>query len=511
MTSNVHASAGVISELTDEQRLAAASLQTNLFIEAGPGTGKTTVSAQRFGVQRFISSRPYDARAVVAVSFTRAATYNLRQRVQRLWGPTALTWPHRIVTLDTIMCDLLHDLMQQKLVIWPNALKLWPDGNIELDVRDSWASSISTVWSRAYYKLELHEGKIKLSEEFTSEQAAHFPKKDVECLIEQGICTHQDIRDILTLALKEPTSATRVQKRLGDTMRALIVDEVFDANGLDIAIIGAAIAAGVSVTLVGDPWQALYVFRGARPEAIPRLLERAEVATLRLTKSFRWCSKEQHNLANRLRAGKGIILPNEESDIDVALALRWAELWSLGGKVLPLAFQSFKGSYGEAAVTLILNHLTRSTLNLDASYLNDALTALNIQDREIPRMLEPELQDVVETLRPGGKEAAKAAYMQLREVISKVSTRELPRRPHYTHTDKLVQLRERIVYPGDIIPGLTTHQAKGHEWQIVGVRLKPDEREVLAAGLNSSEELHRKIYVACTRARERTIELGSSI
>lgn len=106
------ANAGVVDDLTDEQRLAAASLRTNLFIEAGPGTGKTTVSAQRFGVQRFAAAHRHDTRAVVAVSFTRAATYNLRRRVQRLWGPGALTWPHRIVTLDTIMCDLLHDLMR---------------------------------------------------------------------------------------------------------------------------------------------------------------------------------------------------------------------------------------------------------------------------------------------------------------------------------------------------------------------------------------------------------------
>lgn len=147
------ANAGVVDDLTDEQRLAAASPRTNLFIEAGPGTGKTTVSAQRFGVQRFAAAHRHDTRAVVAVSFTRAATYTLRRRVQRLWGPGALTWPHRIVTLDTIMCDLLHDLMRQQLVIWPNTPMLWPDGNIKLDVRDSWASISGSFWIKADYEV----------------------------------------------------------------------------------------------------------------------------------------------------------------------------------------------------------------------------------------------------------------------------------------------------------------------------------------------------------------------
>jgi len=500
------ANAGVVDDLTDEQRLAAASPRTNLFIEAGPGTGKTTVSAQRFGVQRFAAAHRHDTRAVVAVSFTRAATYNLRRRVQRLWGPGALTWPHRIVTLDTIMCDLLHDLMRQQLVIWPNTPMLWPDGNIKLDVRDSWNSTSGTVWTTAFYELYLSGRQVELRQAFASSKAARFPKATVAPLIEQGVCTHQDVRDILMRALQDPTSAARVRQRIGDTMRSLIVDEVFDANDLDIAIIEAAIAAGVNVTLVGDPWQALYLFRGARPQAIPKLLERAGVRTLRLTKSFRWRSEEQNDLATRLRAGQGIILPTDQSDIDVVLALWWAELWNLGGEVLPLAFHSFKGGYEEAAATLLLNHVTRNVFDLDATYLNDALTALNVQDRDAPRKLEPALQNVLEILSPGGKDAVNAAYLQLVEVIGSVSTREL-RAPHSAHTKRLAQLQERLKFPGRPVPGLTTHQAKGSEWQVVGLCLRRDEQAALAAGLDSAQDLHRKIYVACTRARERTVEL----
>src|SRR5699024_6497345 len=75
--------AGTLSALTVEQRHAAATGEKNIFIEAGPGSGKTTVSAQRFGVLRFAAQYRYDSRAVVAVSFTRAATSNLRRRVQR--------------------------------------------------------------------------------------------------------------------------------------------------------------------------------------------------------------------------------------------------------------------------------------------------------------------------------------------------------------------------------------------------------------------------------------------
>lgn len=48
---------------------------------------------------------------------------------------------------------------------------------------------------------------------------------------------------------------------------------------------------------------------------------------------------------------------------------------------------------------------TRSIFNLDATYLNDALTALAIQDRDVPRLLELALQEVTEILRVPGRSA----------------------------------------------------------------------------------------------------------
>ena len=491
----VLAHAGAIDTLTDEQRLAAATSRRNIFIEAGPGTGKTTVSAQRFGVNRFAAEHRHDSRAVVAVSFTRAATYNLRRRVQRLWGPGASIWPNRIVTLDTIMCDLLHDLLRVRLVVWPDTAALWPDGNIVLDVRDSWASCGGTVSTRSVYTLGLARRHVQLRADFAPNWANRVQAVAVVPLMRQGICTHQDVRDILALALRDPESAARVRQRLGDTIRALIVDEVFDANDLDIAIIESAIAAGLAVTLVGDPWQALYLFRGARPQVVPEMLKRTGVPTLPLTQSFRWRDDEQRELATKLRRGDGVILPTDPEDLDVVLALWWKELWDIGGGVLPLAFHAFKGGYEEAAATLLLNHVTRNIFDLDATYLNDALTALNVQDRDAPRRLEPALQKVVEILQPGGKEAVKAAYLELVKVTGTVSAREL-RNTRAAHTGRLALLQERLAFPGRPVPGLTTHQAKGGEWDFVGVRLRDTERAALGAGLSSAEDMHRKIYVA---------------
>jgi len=78
---------------------------------------------------------------------------------------------------------------------------------------------------------------------------------------------------------------------------------------------------------------------------------------------------------------------------------------------------------------------------------------------------------VAETLRTPGKFALNAAYSRLVEVVKSVSLRELqPARG--AHTRRLAQIQE-LAHGGRAVPGLTTHQAKGGEWDVVGV---PDGR-----------------------------------
>jgi DNA helicase-2/ATP-dependent DNA helicase PcrA len=48
---------------------------------------------------------------------------------------------------------------------------------------------------------------------------------------------------------------------------------------------------------------------------------------------------------------------------------------------------------------------------------------------------------------------------------------------------------------------MTIHQAKGREWDRVGVRLTDGEISRLAAGLDRNVEPDRALYVALTRAR----------
>jgi DNA helicase II / ATP-dependent DNA helicase PcrA len=74
------------------------------------------------------------------------------------------------------------------------------------------------------------------------------------------------------MAIHGSRSAARTLPDLRATTGVLIVDEVFDANSLDVDLIVLAGQTDIHTTLIGDPWQALYEFRGAQPERVPQLI-----------------------------------------------------------------------------------------------------------------------------------------------------------------------------------------------------------------------------------------------
>lgn len=495
-----HRRSRLARELTSSQAIAAAhgTSASNIYIEAGPGSGKTMVSAARFGVLRFRAS---EDRGVLALSFTRAATAELSRRVRMLWGPTCLRWPNRIETLDRLLLDLLHDLLQGGLIVWPG-------GAIGLQVFDSWAALGQQAWTSVGYELVADGNTVRAQERFEGTSRQRVPGSVVVPLLHTGACTHDDVRAVMALALDRPDCQERIRTRLAESFRSVIVDEVFDANELDLRMVELMLQSGIGTTLVGDPWQALYVFRGATPDAVRELMSRHAISRTDLTESFRWKTEAQRNLATDLRAGSPVAIEIAQSEeaVDVALSSTWKPLWNLGDEVLPLAFGSFKGGYEEAGATLLLHYFAMRTVNEPATYLRDALRALAIIEVNLPS-IDRQLESTLNRLREPTPAATREAYSMLCAAVHSLSPRRL-RAAHHAHTNRLKLLGERIRGTALLIPGLTIHQAKGREWDRVGVKLDGSERDRLRSGLSVTGETDRRLYVALTRARYRTVELN---
>lgn len=487
--------------LTDEQTTASTSRERRLFIEANPGSGKTTVAAERYGIIRFAGSGR-SAKAVTAVSFTRSATGELTRRVRGRWGTKALAWPHGVMTIDSLVCEVVHHLLQQGCIHWPG-------DHVSLEVLDDWRGHSGYRWLtagnnyRRVATLDPAARVVSIGRRVIEPRFGFGNKQTFHDQLARGRGTHEDVRDVLLGALRRDDLKDVVAEYLASAVEHFVVDEVFDANRLDLGLVALCCDAGIPVTIVGDPWQALYGFRGAKPELVPSVIGGWGFSSLPLSQSFRFQSTGMKALAEGLRASQPVAVATG-GDHDVALASTWDALWAGPDHVLPLSFGRTTNQ-NDAAVIVLLDHLVRSHFSEHAIFLPEALILLGL-DAEAYREDGPVvLGGVVEILATGARDAPETALSLLRTGVKVLGA---PRRPRASsgdseqrQIDRLAALGSRLSSSERLVPGMTIHQAKGREWDHVGIRLSASEAARLSAGLDRNVEADRALYVALTRAR----------
>jgi DNA helicase-2/ATP-dependent DNA helicase PcrA len=381
----------------------------------------------------------------------------------------------------------------------------WPGGHTTLQVLDDWRGRQGFRWLppgsyRRICSLDANRRVISAGVLIQDARFGFGNRATFEQQLANGLCTHEDIRAVLSAVLRVADLKNVVGGYIAAAVHHLIVDEVFDANRLDLSIVALACNSNVNVTLVGDPWQALYGFRGANPELVPTLIRDGHFQTLPLTQSFRFRTPDMRTLAASLRARAPIVL-NLGGPHDVVLASNWDALWNGPDHVLPLSFGRISNKTDAAAIVL-LDHLVHARFGQRTIFLPEALLLLDL-DPEAYRLQGPAvLGNVVEVLvRPDA--GPPAALRALRQAVIQLGGARRPRAggadAEQRQIDRLDALARRARAPR-VVPGMTIHQAKGREWNHVGVRLSAGEIGVLAGGLDPAVESHRALYVALTRA-----------
>jgi len=495
-------------KLTDAQVLAAAAQDRLVNVVSAPGSGKTTVAAERFGYQRYLTG---DLRGVMGLTFNRAAAAELRRRIHARWGANCVRTAHRVVTFDHLHVDLLTRLLSEAKLAWPN-------GRTVLDVRNDYrgVKGFRVLPVGSYLRiasLDSNRSIISNSRRLTKPETGIGGVDDHRAVLGAGIVSHDDVRSILRAAMQIDELQQSAADWLSVNYRALVIDEVYDADDLDLCVAYLAAEAGLSVTLIGDPWQALYKWRGARPELVEKLLNGTsdQFVAYEQPESFRFHGDQMPQLAADLRAGEGVTLPSITStDIDVALARNWTQLWLVGDNILPLAFRTVNNAT-DAALTLLLDVVTRSRLGMEAHGREGAVTKLGLDREQLQAHQDEVFGALVADLRDG-KDSFEVLEA-LRELIKSFGVRKPSRlsdEKEAIAAAQLGRLAARLNRPA-VVPGLTVFQAKGREWNRVGVVLSRAQAATLAAGLHGLDEEHCIIYVAITRAKRVCGQLSDSI
>ncbi|MFE7802897.1 UvrD-helicase domain-containing protein [Nocardia sp. NPDC057440] len=483
--------------LENPQVLAAAADDPLVNILSAPGSGKTTVAAERFGYLHH--KDPGGRRGVIGLSFNRTAVGELRSRIAARWGRPALVFPNLVTTFDDFHVRTMKHLLRLGLLKWPN-------GHHEVDVIDDYSSKSGYQWIAVKGWLRIASCKLDgtvWSDSVRAKRSTYgFGRAgDHRTVLEAGCISHDDVRHILNTVLGLNGAQDAIDDWMVKNYRHIIVDEIYDADELDLHVASRAATLGIGVTVVGDPWQALYDWRGATPAKVKsNLQDKHEFTNFHQPKSFRFKSEQMRELTDRLRHGKPVdLLPIASDAVDIALARRWAELWKVGDNILPLAFRSGFTSEIDAVLCLLLDIATGSGIGLPAFGRQNAVIRLGMTDEVLEDfrdvILRPALEELV------GDVPADAVLERLRLRMEGAGRRR-PRRAadESVRHGELDLLRARLKRR-DLIPGLTVHQAKGREWDRVGVALNSEQERMLNEGLRELEPEHCVLYVALTRAK----------
>lgn len=494
-------------KLTNAQVLAAAADDRLVNVISAPGSGKTTIAAERYGYQRYHAG---DLRGVLGLTFNRAAAAELRRRIEVRWGANCIRPAHRVVTFDRLHVDLLTHLLNEGKVMWPN-------GATTLDVRDDYrgVKGFRFLQVGSYLRfagLSNARSVVSKSRKVTKPEAGIGSVVDHRAVLDSGSVSHEDVRSILRAAMQIDELQQVVADWLSANYRAVIIDEVYDGDDLDLYVAYLAAEAGLSVTLIGDPWQALYKWRGAKPEVVERLLDGTSdrFVAYEQPESFRFLGEQMPQLAASLRAGAGAALPRTvSSEVDVALARNWTQLWSAGDNVLPLAFRTVNNAT-DAAMNLLLDVVTRARLGTASYGREGAITKLGLDREHFRAKQDNVFAPLVESLLASKDEAE--VLEDLREAVKSLGVRKPSRLSDENEATVRLQLSRLAarLKEAAVIPGLTVFQAKGREWERVGVVLSRTQLAALAAGLRALEEEDCIIYVAITRAKRFCGQLSGS-
>ncbi|MEM7093704.1 MAG: UvrD-helicase domain-containing protein [Actinomycetota bacterium] len=481
--------------LSDDQRSALLNTSRLSFVESAPGSGKTTVAVERFGVLHHARSDRSEPRGILSVSFARSATAELRIRAAARWGTRSLHLPNRVTTMDGLHRCVVEFLLLTDLITWPGDVK-------RPQVIDSWARQRGATRirpsGRQNQRWELGMNGTTLAADYRQVDSPCWgmPYKNkadwVQNLVD-GVCTHDEIRQIVGVALGNRDLRAQIDAYLSRTYHHLIVDEAFDLNGLDALLVRRCIDSGMAVTLVGDPWQALYEWRGARPDMVHKLLKDYPFDRFPVPDSFRFKTDETIELARSLRAGDPVTIPSAADEPDVVLAAEWDHIPASGPDAIPVSFGQLD-CQADASIALLLDVVTQARLGVaalgqveaarclrrDSDTIDLGVALKQLRDPSIP------LEDVMESLRAATKVDGKRK--------PSLPAKRLPSR-----LARLQLLRDWLLNEREYVPGFTFHQAKGKEWPTVHLALDSGSRAALTQGLDKNNEDHRKIYVGATR------------
>jgi len=229
--------------LNADQQAAATSPDPHLLVIAGPGTGKTHTLMARI-TSLIAAGTPPDA--ILAVTFTRRAAQELRDRLARTLGEGPAP---RADTLHALALSVWTEAGGQEPVLLSEeaARRLFAAVNPDLT-----GARLRTAWR----ELALARETLTPAPDTDDDGPARWAQRFARQKTDWNLLDFTDLLEFWLEKLREESFVPPWQH--------VLVDEIQDFTPLQLALVKALIARdGTVLWAIGDPDQSIYGFRGA--------------------------------------------------------------------------------------------------------------------------------------------------------------------------------------------------------------------------------------------------------
>ncbi|TMK59075.1 MAG: ATP-dependent DNA helicase UvrD2, partial [Actinobacteria bacterium] len=258
--------------------------------------GKTTTITRRVANQ--VAYGAFDAREILAVTFTDKAAGEMRARLEALGadGVTARTFHSAALAQLHWLGDAPRKIVASKALSLrhianslPRPYRFRPAGDLATEVE--WAKNRRLTPDT--YLRELGDHPTPIPRDLMARVFRRYEERKADA-------GYVDFEDLLELAIRMFDENPHALAALRQRYRAFTVDEYQDVNLLQQTVLERWLGSSDELCAVGDDYQSIYAFTGATPEYVLTMPERFAGATVvRLEANYR-STPEVLQLANRI-------------------------------------------------------------------------------------------------------------------------------------------------------------------------------------------------------------------
>ncbi len=254
----------ILKDLNEEQRKAAETLNGPVLILAGAGSGKTKTLTHRIA---YMLGKGIRAENILAVTFTNKAAGEMKERVRKLLGATAvlpMMGTFHSICLRILRIEIerlgynknfvIYDTQDQKSLMKKVCVKL------RIDTKKTNPTLFLYLISGAKNELMTPKMYASKANEYNEELAAQVYEEYQKQLQDANAL---DFDDLIMMTVQIFQQQPEILKKYQNRFKYLMVDEYQDTNHSQYTLIKLLADANRNICVVGDDWQAIYSFRGA--------------------------------------------------------------------------------------------------------------------------------------------------------------------------------------------------------------------------------------------------------